>query len=74
MKNFILKDFILKNFKFLKEITIKNKKIENNEKQNFFTNKDYICGSYLNTTNPKYIEIDNIYYSHLIIVNYYIIR
>ena len=71
MKNFILKDFILKNFKFLKEIKIKNKKIENNEKQNFFTNKDYICGSYLNTTNPKYIEIDNIYYSHLIIVNYY---
>lgn len=50
------------------------KKIKNNIiniKEGFFRDKDYISGSYINMTNPKYIEIDNIYYSHLFIVNYY---
>ena len=64
----------MKKIKILQNIL---KKIKNNKnskkiiKPNSFTEKDYICGAYLNTTNPKYIEIDNIYYSHLIIVNYY---
>ena len=35
-----------------------------------FSTKDYIAPSYINVTNPKYIEIDNIYYSTLIIINY----
>ena len=33
--------------------------------------KDEIAGSYVNTTNPRYLEIDGIYYSGLIISNYY---
>jgi len=36
-----------------------------------FTVKDMLSPAYINTTNPKYIEIDNIYYSGIIIVNYY---
>lgn len=36
-----------------------------------FSNKDKIAAAYINTTNPHYIEIDNIYYSGIIIVNYY---
>ena len=42
----------------------------NLEKGNFNI-KDKICGSYLNTNNPKYVEIDNLYYSGLLVVNYY---
>ncbi len=33
--------------------------------------KDKISPSYINFQNPKYIEIDNIYYSGMIIVDYY---
>ena len=32
---------------------------------------DKIAPAYINLKNPKYIEIDNIYYAGLIIVNYY---
>lgn len=35
------------------------------------TLKDEIAPAYINLTNPKYIEIDNNYYSTLIIVNYF---
>lgn len=35
------------------------------------TQKDEIAPAYINLTNPKYIEIDNHYYSTLIIVNYF---
>ena len=35
------------------------------------TQKDEIAPSYINLINPKYIEIDNNYYSTLIIVNYF---
>lgn len=35
-----------------------------------FNTKDYISPSYINNTNPKYLEIDNIYYSTLIVINY----
>lgn len=35
------------------------------------TQKDEIAPAYINLTNPKYIEIDNNYYSTLIIVNYF---
>lgn len=35
------------------------------------TPKDEIAPAYINLTNPKYIEIDNHYYSTLIIVNYF---
>ena len=35
-----------------------------------FTKKDEISPAYINTRNPKNIEIDGIYYSEIIIVNY----
>ena len=65
-------------------INIKNKikntinKIRKNkikEKDNFYTGtineKDNISPAYINLENPKYIEIEDIYYSGLIVVNYY---
>ena len=46
-----------------------------NHKENFFLGtikkEDEISPSYINLNNPKYIEIDNMYYSGLIITNYY---
>ena len=39
--------------------------------EGIFCTEDYIAPSYINISNPKYIEIDNTYYSSLIIVNYY---
>ena len=57
---------------------INNKKIKNNKNQNnldFYKGirnlQDEIAPSYININNPKYIEIDNMYYSGLIVVNYY---
>ena len=35
-----------------------------------FNSTDYIAPSYINLNNPKYIEIDNIYYCSLIVINY----
>ena len=46
------------------------KKEENNIKKGFFTKIDKISPSYINTQNPKYLEIDNIFYSGIIFVNY----
>ena len=58
--------------KLIKKIKEKNR-IKNND--NFFegseTQNDKISPSYINLQNPKYIEIDNLYYSGLIVVNYY---
>lgn len=36
-----------------------------------FSQKDKVSPAYINLNNPKFIEIDNIYYSGIIIVNYY---
>ena len=35
-----------------------------------FSEKDYIAPSYIDISNPKYIEIDGVYHSLLLIVNY----
>ena len=56
----------IKNNDFKKENKI-NLKFLNGTKKN----KDDISPSYINLNNPKYIEIDNIYYSGIIITNYY---
>ena len=62
------------NLKKIKE-QIKSKK--NNEKnriqflEGVYTNKDYLSPSYINLSNPKYIEIDHTFYSSLIITNYF---
>ncbi len=52
---------------------LKNKKKENikNFISGTFSKKDLISPSYINIQNPKYIEIDNLYYSSLMVVNYY---
>lgn len=44
--------------------------MENNFLNGIFKPKDKISPSYINIKNPKYIEIDNIYYSGLLIVDY----
>ena len=40
-------------------------------KEGVFYDKDYIAPSYINLSNPKYMEIDEVFYSTLIGVNYY---
>ena len=54
--------------------TLKNKIIKKNVKilnEGTFNDKDYISPTYINLKNPKYLEIDDYYYSGIIIVNYY---
>ena len=64
---------IIKNkiIKLINKIKIKNKIKEKNNLEGIFTKKDYLSPSYINLSNPKYIEIDNLFYSNLIITNYY---
>ena len=57
---------------------IKNNKKEKNKKiekldflEGSFSDKDYLAPSYINLSNPKYIEIDNNYYASLLIINYF---
>ena len=56
---------------FIKKIN--KKKIEKSQ-NDFFEGtidiKDEIAPAYINLKNPKYVEIDNLYYSGLIVVNY----
>ena len=40
------------------------------QQESNFIEENYICPSYINNQNPKYLEIDNMYYSGLMIVNY----
>ena len=47
----------------------KNKEAENLT-EGAFSIIDYICPSYINKKNPRYIEIDNYKYTGLLIVNY----
>lgn len=60
--------------RIIKSIINKIKKFKINNKiklDGIFTKKDFIAPSYINLNNPKYFEIDNIFFSGLIIVNYY---
>ena len=56
----------------IKNVFNKNKKEFND---NFFEGtidrKDEISPAYINMQNPKYLEIDNLYYGGLIVVDYY---
>lgn len=47
------------------------RKKESKKIDGIFTEKDNISPAYINLNNPKFIEIDNTYYSGIIIVNYY---
>lgn len=53
----------------IKEIFEKSENIT--YKNGTFSEKDNLSPSYINFKNPKYVEIDNTYYSGIIIVNYY---
>ena len=59
----------------MRKIKIFNKKEKNNSDENFYLgsvdSKDKISPAYINLQNPKYIEIDNIFYAGLIVTNYY---
>ena len=54
-----------------------NKKAQKNNKEkiNFLegtiSDNDFLAPSYINLTNPKYIEIDNNYFSSILVVNYF---
>ena len=47
-----------------------NKLFIKNKKENNLKEENYLCPAYINNLNPKYLEIDDMYYSGLIIVNY----
>lgn len=52
----------------------KNKMLEEEKmkfKEGAFSDKDFISPSYINLSNPKFFEIDEMFYSTLIAVNYY---
>ncbi len=49
---------------------MKKIKDEINFYKGLYTDKDLLSPSYINLNNPKYIEIDGVYYSTLIITNY----
>ncbi len=58
----------------IKNILKEKFKIKENNKNKLdgiFTEKDFLSPSYINLSNPKYIEIDHLFYSNLIITNYY---
>ena len=59
------------NFLKQKILDVKNKKSNQRNIEGIFSEKDYISPSYIDITNPKYVEIDNLYFSTLIITNYY---
>ena len=50
-------------------IKLKNKNIK--LKEGFFSDKDFFSPTYINLNNPKFLEIDDYFYSGIIIVNYY---
>ncbi len=50
----------------------RKKQNQNNEKlEGIISQLDLIAPSYINTTNPNYIEIENMFYTGILIVNYY---
>ena len=56
----------------IKKFLMKHEKQkEKNKLDGIFTQKDFLSPSYINLSNPKYIEIDHLFYSNLIITNYY---
>ena len=61
---------IIINKKILKNINEKLKNKIKKERYNFLE-KDFISPTYINLKNPKYLEIDEYFYSGIIIVNYY---
>ena len=59
---------------------LENKKIESQKSKQknqleflkgTFSDKDFLAPAYINNANPKYLEIDSLYYATLFIINYY---
>ena len=61
---------IIINKKILKNINEKLKNKIKKERYNFLE-KDFISPTYINLKNPQFLEIDDYFYSGIIIVNYY---
>ena len=59
-------DLYIKIINFIKK-GIKDKNIS----EGFFSDIDYLAPTYVSNKNPRYLEIDNYFYSGLAIVNYY---
>jgi len=65
----------MKDIEFIKKVFkkfLKNKNVENSWEiyEGGIQNKDEISPTYINLNNPKYMEIDEVYYSGIIISNY----
>lgn len=52
---------------FIKNTPLKEINIISNRN---LSDTDRVCSSYINFTNPKYVEIDGIYYASLLVINY----
>ena len=48
-----------------------HKEVDDNNFEGVIDKKDEISPAYINMQNPKYLEIDNLYYGGLIVVDYY---
>ena len=48
-----------------------HKEVDDNFFEGVIDKKDEISPAYINMQNPKYLEIDNLYYGGLIVVDYY---
>ena len=66
-----IKKQIKEKIKILKNKILNKKNNKINFYDGVFKNSDFILPSYINLNNPNFIEIDNTYYSGIIIVNYY---
>ena len=66
-----IKKYIKEKLKKIKNKILKKKENEINFFDGIFKNTDFILPSYINLKNPNYIEIENVFYCGIIIVNYY---
>ena len=60
--------------KLIKNKLLNKNKINNNEenyKEGIISEKDLFSPAYINNSDPKYFEIDGIYYGSLLLVNYF---
>ena len=67
----IIKKYLIKTINKIKNKSIKNKNKEKNFYEGTFKEKDFILPSYINFNNPNFLEIDDVFYSSIIIVNYF---
>ena len=73
IKNKKINNNKIKNKYLINNIFNKIKKEKKNIKikEGFFQDKDFFSPTYINLNNPKFLEIDNYFYSGIIITNYF---